>query len=86
MGFGKTTVNQNIYGATGPPDPGIANRSLVWTRGTVLGGSGSINGLVFLRGAASDFDEWERQGARGWSYRDVLPYFCKMEASSVGKD
>jgi choline dehydrogenase len=52
----------------------------------VLGGSGSINGLVFLRGAASDYDEWERQGARGWSYGDVLPYFRRMETSTVGKD
>jgi|SRR5882762_7216907 len=87
MGFGKTTVNPKyLWGYRTEPDAGIANRSLVWTRGKVLGGSGSINGLVFLRGAASDYDEWERQGARGWSYGDVLPYFRRMEASSVGKD
>jgi choline dehydrogenase len=87
MGFGKTTVNPKyLWGYRTEPDPGIADRSLVWTRGRVLGGSGSINGLVFLRGASSDYDEWERQGARGWSYRDVLPYFRKMETSAVGKD
>jgi len=87
MGFGKTTVNPKyLWGYRTEPDAGIANRSLVWTRGKVLGGSGSINGLVFLRGAASDYDEWERQGARGWSYGDVLPFFRRMEASSVGKD
>jgi choline dehydrogenase len=87
MGFGKTTVNPKyLWGYRTEPDPGIADRSLIWTRGKVLGGSGSINGLVFLRGAAFDYDEWERRGARGWSYRDVLPYFRKMETSSVGED
>jgi choline dehydrogenase len=87
MGFGKTTVNPRyLWGHRTEPDPGIADRSLVWTRGKVLGGSGSINGLVFLRGAAFDYDEWQRQGARGWSYRDVLPYFRQMETTSAGDD
>ena len=52
----------------------------------MLGGSGSINGLVFLRGAPSDFDEWERLGAKGWGYKDVLPYFKKSEHNEDGAD
>lgn len=66
MGFGKTIRNPNYsWGYRTEPDPGIADRSLAWVRGKVLGGSGSINGLVFLRGAAGDYDEWERDGREG---------------------
>ena len=61
------------------PEPGLGGRRVTWPRGKVLGGSGSINGLVFLRGAPSDFDEWERRGASGWGYGDVLPYFKRCE-------
>jgi choline dehydrogenase len=87
MGFGKTIVNPNFaWGYRTEPDRGIADRSLAWTGGKVLGGSGSINGLVFIRGAAADYDEWERLGARGWSYQDVLPYFRMMESSTAGDD
>ena len=85
MGFGKTIMNPNYtWGYRTEPDPGIADRSLAWVRGKVLGGSGSINGLVFLRGAADDYDQWERMGAKGWSYGDVLPYFRKMESCVTG--
>jgi choline dehydrogenase len=87
MGFGKTIMNPNYtWGYKTEPDPGIGDRSLAWVRGRVLGGSGSINGLVFLRGAVEDYDEWERLGAKGWSYRDVLPYFRKMESTATGAD
>ena len=54
--------------------------------GKVLGGCGSINGLVFLRGTASDYDGWEQLGARGWGYKDVLPYFKRMEDIGRGAD
>jgi choline dehydrogenase len=80
MGFGKLVPNPNVnWGYETEPEPGLGGRRVIWPRGKVLGGSGSINGLVFLRGAPSDYDEWQRLGAQGWSYRDVLPYFKRME-------
>lgn len=62
------------------PSEGTAGRSIVWPRGRVLGGSSSINGLIFIRGQHEDFDDWERSGAAGWSYREVLPHFRKLES------
>ncbi len=61
------------------PSDGTAGRSITWPRGRIIGGSSSINGLIFIRGQQQDFDDWERQGATGWSYRDVLPHFRKLE-------
>ncbi len=79
-GFGKLVPNPKVnWGYETEPEPGLGGRSIVWPRGKVLGGSGSINGLVFLRGAPSDYDEWQRLGAQGWGYKDVLPYFKRME-------
>ncbi len=85
MGFGKLVPDPNInWGYETEPEPGLGGRTIVWPRGKVLGGSGSINGLVFLRGAPTDYDGWEQLGARGWSYKDVLPYFKRMEHSAEG--
>jgi len=85
MGFGKLVPNPKVnWGYETEPEPGLGGRRIVWPRGKVLGGSGSINGLVFLRGAPSDYDEWQRLGAQGWGYRDVLPYFKRMEHSVDG--
>ncbi len=61
------------------PSDGTAGRSIAWPRGRILGGSSSINGLIFIRGQKEDFDDWESQGATGWSYRDVLPHFRRLE-------
>ncbi len=61
------------------PSEGTAGRAIVWPRGRVLGGSSSINGLIFIRGQHEDFDDWERRGAAGWGFRDVLPFFRKLE-------
>jgi choline dehydrogenase len=61
------------------PEPGLNGRSIAWPRGRVLGGSGSINGLAFLRGSPHDYDRWAQAGARGWSYDDVLPAFRAIE-------
>lgn len=61
------------------PSEGTADRSIAWPRGRVIGGSSAINGLIFIRGQAEGFDDWERQGAAGWGARDVLPYFRRLE-------
>lgn len=61
------------------PEPGLNGRSIHWPRGRVLGGSGSVNGLVFLRGSPHDYDRWAQAGARGWAYSDVAPLFRRME-------
>src|SRR5688500_16708389 len=64
MGFGKLVPNPNVnWGYETEPEPGLDGRKIVWPRGKVLGGSGSINGLVFLRGPSSDYDDWEALGA-----------------------
>ena len=80
VGFGKVVPDPKLnWGYATEPEPGLGGRSIPWPRGKVLGGSGSINGMVFLRGSPSDYDEWQRLGARGWGYSDVLPYFKRME-------
>jgi len=68
------------------PEPHLGGRQLHCPRGRVLGGSSSINGMVYVRGHACDFDEWAEQGAAGWAYRDCLPYFRKAETSTYGAD
>ncbi len=68
------------------PEPGLANRRLVTPRGKVIGGSSSINGMVYVRGHSQDFDTWEQMGATGWGYRHVLPYFKRLETSHGGQD
>lgn len=60
-------------------DPGIAGRAIPWPRGRVLGGSSSINGLLYVRGQPQDYDGWAQAGCRGWSWEDVLPYFKRAE-------
>ncbi|GLK82160.1 choline dehydrogenase [Ancylobacter defluvii] len=68
------------------PEPGLGGRRLHCPRGKVLGGSSSINGLVYVRGNPADFDGWQEQGAQGWSYADVLPYFRRAESRQEGGD
>jgi len=66
------------------PEPGLDGRRLALPRGKVLGGTSSINGMVYSRGHPADYDEWEALGAKGWSWRDVLPYFKHSERSWRG--
>jgi choline dehydrogenase len=68
------------------PEPGLGGRRLHTPRGKVLGGSSSINGLVYVRGNPHDFDRWEEEGALGWSYKSVLPYFRRAEKRAAGGD
>ncbi|MEO9782587.1 MAG: choline dehydrogenase [Sedimentitalea sp.] len=68
------------WGYQSEPEPHLNNRRLACPRGKVIGGSSSINGMVYVRGHAKDFDHWSEAGADGWSYADVLPYFKRMES------
>jgi len=74
------------WGFVSEPEPHLDNRRLVTPRGKVIGGSSSINGMVYVRGHAKDYDTWEEMGAHGWGYRHVLPYFKRMETSHGGED
>jgi len=66
------------------PEPHLRGRRMHTPRGKVLGGSSSINGLVYIRGNPQDFERWASEGAAGWSYRDVLPYFIRAESRAEG--
>jgi choline dehydrogenase len=79
-------MNRYDWGFSSEPEPHLGGRVLATPRGKVLGGSSSINGMVYVRGHARDFDHWSEQGATGWSYADVLPYFKRMENSIGGED
>jgi choline dehydrogenase len=68
------------------PEPNLQGRVLYQPRGKVLGGSSSINGMVYIRGNATDYDGWRQLGCEGWSYEDVLPYFKKAEHQERGPD
>jgi len=74
-------MNMSLYdwGYKSVPEPHLNNRQLVTPRGKVIGGSSSINGMVYVRGHAGDYNHWAESGAAGWSYADVLPYFKRME-------
>ena len=68
------------------PDPSRNGRVDLWPAGKTLGGSSSINGMLYVRGAAGDYDRWEAEGCAGWGYADVLPCFRRMEATPLGED
>jgi choline dehydrogenase len=68
------------------PDPGVNNRAILYPRGKVLGGSSSINGMIYVRGQPEDFDHWGQLGNRGWAWDDVLPYFKRAESWVDGAD
>ncbi|WP_043878976.1 choline dehydrogenase [Azorhizobium caulinodans] len=74
------------WGFETEPEPGLGGRRLVCPRGKVIGGSSSVNGMVYVRGNPHDFDRWEEEGAQGWGYRHVLPYFQRAESRQEGGD
>jgi choline dehydrogenase len=74
------------WGYASEPEPHLGGRRMALPRGKVIGGSSSINGMVYVRGHACDYDHWEELGATGWAYKDVLPYFKRMEDAHGGQD
>lgn len=80
-------MNMPIYdwGYESEPEPHLGGRRLATPRGKVIGGSSSINGMVYVRGHACDFDTWEEMGASGWGYRHVLPYYKRQEQNPHGQ-
>ena len=87
LGFGRLFGDRrfNWCYAT-EPQPECHNREVIAPRGKVLGGSSSINGLIYIRGQAEDFNHWRQLGNAGWSFDDVLPYFRKAEDNERGAD
>jgi len=87
LGFGKTFADSRVnWCFETEPDPGAGGRRIFWPRGKVLGGSSSINGMVYIRGQHEDFDHWRQLGNTGWSAQDVLPYFKRSEHQTRGSD
>ncbi|MBN8905918.1 MAG: choline dehydrogenase [Rhodospirillales bacterium] len=87
LGFGKTFADPRVnWCYETEPDPGAAGRRIFWPRGKVLGGSSSINGMVYIRGQHEDFDLWRQMGNAGWSAADVLPYFRRAEHQTRIRD
>ncbi|HXZ60103.1 MAG TPA: GMC family oxidoreductase N-terminal domain-containing protein [Steroidobacteraceae bacterium] len=86
IGYGRTFNDPRfnwMYQAE--PDPTLGNRSQFWPRGKVLGGSSSINAMVYVRGQPGDFDDWAAAGNPGWSFQELLPYFRKLEDHPFGE-
>ena len=87
IGYYRTIFDKKIgWGYETEPEPALNDRRISWPRGKVLGGSSSINGLVYIRGQKEDFDHWRQLGNPGWSYDDVLPYFKRAEDQARGPD
>src|SRR5580698_3940584 len=87
LGFGKNFANAAVnWCYETEADPSIGGRKIFWPRGKVLGGSSSINGMVYIRGQKEDFDHWRQLGNAGWSYDDCLPYFKRAEHQTRGRD
>ena len=87
LGYGKLFASKKhnwLY--TSEPEPELNDRQIIQPRGKVLGGSSSINGLLYIRGQPADFDQWRQLGNTGWSFTDVLPYFRRAEHQQRGED
>jgi len=87
LGYGKLFSDRKVnWLYTSEPEPELDNRQIIQPRGKVLGGSSSINGLLYIRGQPADFDHWRQLGNSGWSFEDVLPYFRRAEDQQRGED
>ncbi|WP_171236248.1 GMC family oxidoreductase [Ruegeria sp. HKCCA6837] len=87
VGYFKTMHNPTVdWCYRTEPDPGLNGRSIDWPRGKVLGGSSSLNGLLYVRGQKEDYDRWRQMGNEGWGWDDVLPLFKRCEDQERGAD
>ncbi|WP_170429648.1 GMC family oxidoreductase [Ruegeria arenilitoris] len=87
VGYFKTMHNPSVdWCYRTEPDPGLNGRSIDWPRGKVLGGSSSLNGLLYVRGQKEDYDRWRQMGNEGWGWEDVLPLFKRCEDQERGED
>ncbi|WP_158897953.1 GMC family oxidoreductase [Burkholderia sp. L27(2015)] len=85
IGYGKTMFHPVYnWGFYTDPDPNMLDRKLYWPRGRTLGGSSSINGLIYIRGQKQDYDHWAALGNQGWSWEECLPYFRRIEHNELG--
>ena len=85
IGYGRTMFHPVFnWGFETEPEPEMKGRRIYWPRGRGLGGSSSINGLIYIRGQPQDYDAWATAGNRGWGWRDVLPYFIRSEGNQRG--
>jgi len=87
VGYGRTIRDRRVnWCYTTEPEAALGGRRVFWPRGKVLGGSGSINGMIYIRGQAQDYDHWRDLGNAGWAYEDVLPFFKKCEDQEKGEN
>ena len=87
LGYAKTFVNPRVnWMFDSEPEPNLNDRIMYQPRGKVLGGTSSINGMVYMRGNHADYDEWRQRGCEGWDWESVLPYFRKAEDNERGAD
>ena len=87
LGYGKLFDDAKVnWRYKTEPEPELNNRQIIQPRGKVLGGSSSINGLVYVRGQHEDYDHWRQLGNTGWGFADVLPYFRRAEDQARGAD
>ena len=85
MGFSRLFADPSVnWMYESEPEPQLGNRTMYQPRGKVLGGTSSINGMVYMRGNAADYDEWRQRGCTGWDYDSVLPFFRKAENQQRG--
>ena len=86
LAWGLIRKNQYDWDYMSQPEPGLDGRYVYLPRGKTFGGSSSINAMIYIRGNRADYDGWAADGAKGWSYNEVLPYFRKAEANERGED
>ena len=84
--FGKLFHSEVDWDYKTEPEPELGGRQVLWPRGKTLGGSSSINAMIYMRGLPADYDGWEKLGNEGWSWQDVLPYFKRAEDNQRGAD